>query len=88
MYEQYLDVLPMNLRSYLCKLILSSHSLHNQTGRFSRHRIPRKKRFCQLCNLNDLENEFHFVLKCPLYSDIRIKLLLHCFSKIEMSCLD
>ena len=28
--------------------------------------IPRNERKCTLCNLNDIEDEFHFVLKCPV----------------------
>lgn len=74
-YEKYLDILPGNLRTYFCKIRLSAHSLRIQTGRYARNRIPRNERYCQYCNTNDLEDEFHFVLICPCYSEIRNKLI-------------
>ena len=33
--------------------------------------IVRQLRVCILCDHNDIEDEFHFILKCPFYSDIR-----------------
>ena len=30
-----------------------------------------QQRVCTLCDHNDIEDEFHFILKCPFYSDIR-----------------
>ncbi|KAL4221122.1 hypothetical protein ACF0H5_019381 [Mactra antiquata] len=70
-YESYLDKLPCDLRNYLVSIRLSSHSLRIQTGRYGSNRIPRNERLCIFCNLNDLEDEFHFVLSCPCFSDIR-----------------
>ena len=29
------------------------------------------RRVCTLCDHNKMEDEFHFILKCPFYSDIR-----------------
>ena len=26
-----------------------------------------------MCNLHDIEDEFHFILKCPLYDELRKK---------------
>ena len=34
-------------------------------------RIEFDDRKCKLCNSNKLEEEFHFVLECPLYDHIR-----------------
>jgi hypothetical protein len=47
----------------------SSHSLHIESGRHNN--VPRNMRICKHCSLNDIEDEFHFILKCPLYNDIR-----------------
>jgi hypothetical protein len=30
-------------------------------------------RICTYCNTNDVDDEFHFVLKCNFVSDLRIK---------------
>ena len=56
-------------RNAITKLRLSSHSLYIETGRHTG--VARENRKCILCNKNDLEDEFHFVLKCPLYQELR-----------------
>jgi len=35
--------------------------------------MPRNEHKCTLCNLNlnDIEDEFHFLLKCPMYTAFR-----------------
>ena len=33
--------------------------------------LARNHRICSLCNLNDIEDEFHFILRCPVYNDLR-----------------
>ena len=54
---------------------MSFHNLQNKSGRH--YKLPRNDRKCMLCNLNDTEDEFHFVLICPFYSDLRT----HCLPK-------
>ena len=56
-------------RNSVTKLRLSSHQLLIETGR---HRgIERQNRKCSLCTKNDIEDEFHFVLICPFYQQLR-----------------
>ena len=31
----------------------------------------RNSRSCQHCNLNMIENEYHFLLICPFYTELR-----------------
>ena len=33
--------------------------------------IARENRKCPICNTNDLEDEFHFILICPIYNELR-----------------
>ena len=41
---------------------------------YGRHlNIVRNERKCILCNKNEIEDEFHFVLICPLFEVIRRK---------------
>jgi hypothetical protein len=55
---------------------MSAHSLRLETGRYERKpnkenkliKIVREERTCLYCNNNDVEDEMHFLLKCPLYS--------------------
>ena len=52
------------------KLRMSSHRLHIETGRWSKHRTtPLNERTCIYCNV--IEDEFHFVLEWKLFTDIR-----------------
>lgn len=60
-----------NTRKWISRLRLASHSLSIETGRHEN--IERRNRFCLLCDLYDIEDEFHFVLKCPIYNDLRKK---------------
>ena len=56
-------------KTYISRFRLSSHTLKIEQGRYTNDR--RENRKCTLCNLNDIEDEFHFVLKCPFYSLLR-----------------
>ena len=39
----------------------------------SQKRVDRALRLCTLCDRSDIEDEYHFVLICPVYSQIRQK---------------
>ena len=54
---------------------LSSHSLEIETGRYNG--TDRMHRLCKLCNQNVVESEYHFLLCCTKYTDIRNKYLGH-----------
>ena len=53
----------------ISKFRLSAHSLNVETGRYES--IARENRRCVKCNLADIEDEYHFILKCPFYTDVR-----------------
>lgn len=73
-FENYLDfVSEKKYRIALTKFRLSSHDLAIERGRFEN--IERNDRLCRYCNLNRVENEYHFLLVCPLYRDLRKKYL-------------
>ena len=56
----------------LSKLRVSSHRLAIESGTWARPtRIPIGERKCVNCNI--LEDEFHFVIECIMYTDLRIK---------------
>ena len=50
---------------------ISSHNLNIELGR--QRNENRENRLCTLCNLWDIEDEFHFILKCPTFLELRIK---------------
>ena len=39
------------------------------SGRYSN--IPRNMRFCNLCNLQSLGDEFHYLFECPFFANDR-----------------
>ena len=71
--ENYLVVLPSKLRINISKLRLSAHQLRIETCRYARNRLERALRLCTLCDISDIEDEYHFVLVCPVYDSIRKK---------------
>ena len=75
--SEYLEIVNIKkFRIALTKLRVSSHRLEIEMGRWARpERIEFDDRKCKLCN--KLEDEFHFVLECPLYDDIRKKYIRH-----------
>ena len=62
------------------RLRLSSYSLRIETGRFGRARIERNQRLYVLCN-SDIEDEYHFVIKCPVYNDMCIKYINNAYTR-------
>ena len=75
-YQKYLDNLNIvKYRKSLSRLRLSSHRLEVEVGRWAKpNKIPYEDRKCQVCNV--LEEEFHVLLECPLYTDLR-KVYIH-----------
>ena len=45
-----------------------SHSLRIHTGRYNR--LERNLGLCQLCDSNEIEDEFHFIFKCTYYDQV------------------
>jgi hypothetical protein len=69
-FEKYLQAVVCNShRVALTKLRISSHNLHIETGRYTG--VDRHLRVCAKCNMSVIENEYHFLLVCPYYSDLR-----------------
>ena len=59
-FETYLDsIKKKHLRIALTRFRTSSHSLMIEIGRYEN--LSREQRKCRSCNLNVLENEFHFI---------------------------
>ena len=53
-----------------------------EVGRYSRPPIPTEERLCVLCDARAIEDEKHFLLECPLYSDLRYDLFYECCKHI------
>ena len=79
-YEKYLDCVDnRDKRVLLTKFRIGICPLRIETGRYEnvgdRKCIPANERTCLVCNSGDIEDEFHFLLKCPEYAARRLHML-------------
>ena len=65
--------LPRKVKKQYAKYRLSNHNLEVERGRHTG--LQREDRLCSFCgrktNLNTVECEFHILLECTLYDDLR-----------------
>ena len=61
--------IPLKFRIALSKLRCSTHNLLVETGRHGN--IAYENRICKLCNLAKIEDEYHFIMECPFYTEFR-----------------
>ncbi len=55
--------------------------LHIETGRFRGTAL--EERTCQICNSQSIEDEFHFILICNEYNELRMNLFNSIKYKVE-----
>jgi hypothetical protein len=74
-FKLYLEQINIQkFRIALTRFRVSAHRLLIETGRWHKpNKIPRNERKCIICN--KLEDEYHFLLECTLYCEIRTKYL-------------
>ena len=79
--QKYLKCINIDkFRIALSRLRVSSHRLENETGRWNKPiAIPFHDRKCKHCSI--LEDEFHFILECSLYTALRKKYINKYFWK-------
>ena len=66
--QYYLKIsMPNCYTMLITRFRVSAHTLLIEKGRY----IERDKRLCQMCDMNDVEDEYHFILKCPFYTHLR-----------------
>ena len=59
------------LRSGITKIRIGAHNLFIESQRYGRNRKDRHERKCILCTHQDIEDEYHFIIKCNKYEDLR-----------------
>ena len=74
--ETYLLDLPnLDHLTAVARLRMSAHRLAIETGRHVKPKISKEERICKNCALEEVEDELHFLLKCPLYCQQRTILM-------------
>ena len=76
--EPYLELIKnYKYRQAFSKIRTSSHSLNIETGRHGKNKCPVNERLCTLCHT--IEDEPHFIITCPRYSEERKYMYDACF---------
>ena len=71
-FEPYFDFIEnTSLRKIYNRFRLSSHDLEIERGKYGVKSTPSDERLCTLCDLNEVADEFHFLVICPRYEDER-----------------
>ena len=76
MHDSYLNIIYIKSeRSSYTKFRLSIHKLTIEKLRYiyKGNRMPLDQRICKYSTLNEIEDETHFLMVCPLYNDARLK---------------
>ena len=69
-YQNYLSVFPSVKKKISIVMIrTNSHKLHSEIGHWSIPKTPWDERVCHLCDTK-VEDEKHFLLDCPTYTQI------------------
>ncbi len=85
--EEYLVQQNVINRKNTSRLRMSCHKLEIEAGRYSsknKIRINSEDRICRNCNIDEIEDECHFICVCSKYQNERDKL----FNYMEEYCLD
>lgn len=73
--ENYILFSKLEERKYFSRIRISAHRLQVEIGRHKRPKVPLEDRTCCICNHNSIEDEKHFIVKCPSYHHLRSALI-------------
>ena len=73
--------MPKRNRSLLAQFRLGILPIHVETGRYSN--TPLEERICKLCDFNEIEDEYHFLIICPLYARYRSTLFNNVYQIVQ-----
>ena len=71
-YENYLSMNSPNVRRSFTRFRTSSHCLEIEMGRYP-PRTAANHRYCKQCNTHEIDDEFHFLLVCSKFQNLRLK---------------
>lgn len=78
--EKYTFLNDFKVRQAICKIRISAHPLMIEIGRYKN--LETEERLCKLCITQKIEDEYHFLIDCPIYNNSR-KI---CYQKISELC--
>jgi hypothetical protein len=70
--QKYISVMNnANKEINIAKIFTDSHELHSENRCWTIPKTPWDARICHLCDTKRVEDENHFLLECPMYTQIR-----------------
>ena len=69
--KNYFNILPKALWIPLVKFRTRNHKLPIEFNSWTNFYKPENERKCLICDLNDIGDEYHYVMICPVFKDIR-----------------
>ena len=73
--QKYFLTLPQNAWIPILKFRTSNHRLPIEIYSWKVAFVDRHKRLCTLCNNNDVGDEFHYLIICPMFHEARIQFI-------------
>jgi len=83
--EEYLAVRDRCGVPELTRLRGGTNRLKIEKGRYVK--IPVEARICEFCSTNEVENEFHFMMICPLYRELRKEMWMNVRPLLPQPCM-
>ena len=72
-FESYLHLNNRSMRISIAKIRLSSNIFYIERGRWGQNKVAIEDRKCNICN--ELEDEYHCLIKCPQFNNERLGLI-------------
>ena len=70
-FQCYFNILPKSLWLPLCKFRTTNHRLPVEFNSWEKFFKPRSDRICTICDLDDIGDEYHYVMICPAFKELR-----------------
>ena len=65
--KNYFSILPQDLWIPMCKFRTNNHKLPVEIYSWNYFNKQRNERTCNICNLQDIGDEYHYVMRCPVF---------------------
>ena len=75
--QNYLLYLPSQYMYAFCKFKCANHRMPIVSGRYANIDVDHRK--CDLCDLNQIGDEFHYLFNCPFFREDRVRYMKRFF---------
>ena len=69
--KNYFSILPKDLWIPFCRFRTGNHKFPVEVFSWTSLYTPRTNRKCTICNLNDIGDEYHYLMTCPVFEEFR-----------------